>query len=537
MGHKVLVTNVGMLERKYKAAGWKKIDAALQALVQADDKRGITTSVVALDSATAMSPYKAPIVSAVDDEKATKRGIDAIATKHPGAAIVIVGAGDVVCTQSLENPLFTGDLEDDPDETVPSDLPYASTAKYSTRILDFIRPTRVVSRVPDLVAASTTKHLLANLATAASWKSRRAVSYAKGHAVSAHVWRKATRRLVNTLFGKEAGLHLSPTAGPDWTASQLSPRLHLINCHGGEADPKFYGEDEHAQVVSHVARKLRGKFVDGTVVAAECCYGAQLYDPSIDDEGICHAYLGGGAYAFVGSTNVAYGPAEPPNGYADVLCLHFLQGIKKGMTTGEALLSARAALVAKAGKIDPVTQKTVAQFYLLGDATVRPVQGSPSKSAAVAPKGLVGARAGFDAMFATQGPVAVEKRSTRGAPAAVRSELAALTAARGLVVSTTLSFDVEALDGGDGPASLPAAAALGFAVARPKAAHRARRSASPARLHVVFAKRDGAASAPEPAKKTSSRRAPADRKLSGRVLFLVDEVDGEVRQVRELHRK
>jgi len=61
------------------------------------------------------------------------------------------------------------------------------------------------------------------------------------------------------------------------------------------------------------------KSVPGTVVAAECCYGTRLYDPSLRGipDPVCIAYLTAGALGFLGS-NFAYGP-ETWNGQADLL--------------------------------------------------------------------------------------------------------------------------------------------------------------------------------------------------------------------------
>lgn len=59
------------------------------------------------------------------------------------------------------------------------------------------------------------------------------------------------------------------------------------------------------------------KSVPGTVVAAECCYGTRLYDPSLRGipDPVCIAYLTAGALGFLGS-NFAYSP-ETWNGQAD----------------------------------------------------------------------------------------------------------------------------------------------------------------------------------------------------------------------------
>jgi hypothetical protein len=117
--------------------------------------------------------------------------------------------------------------------------------------------------------------------------------------------------------------------------------------------------------------RLDTKVRNGTVVAAECCYGAQLFDPSIPggEMGICNRYLGRGAYAFFGSSTIAYGPSEG-NGSADLICQFFIQRVLAGASTGRATLEARITFVMHATHLDPTDLKTLAQFNLMGDPSI-----------------------------------------------------------------------------------------------------------------------------------------------------------------------
>jgi hypothetical protein len=110
------------------------------------------------------------------------------------------------------------------------------------------------------------------------------------------------------------------------------------------------------------------------VVAAECCYGAELYSPSIahGKPGIYATYLRRGAYAFFGSSTTAFGPSEG-NGEADYICQFFLQEVLAGSSTGRAALEARQKFVAWTTILDPYNLKTLAQFNLMGDPSIHPV--------------------------------------------------------------------------------------------------------------------------------------------------------------------
>ncbi len=66
--------------------------------------------------------------------------------------------------------------------------------------------------------------------------------------------------------------------------------------------------------------QIDGMISNGTVVAAECCYGSQLYNSFAvgTDIPICQSYLMQGAYAFWGSSTIAYG-LEVGTGAADLI--------------------------------------------------------------------------------------------------------------------------------------------------------------------------------------------------------------------------
>jgi hypothetical protein len=110
------------------------------------------------------------------------------------------------------------------------------------------------------------------------------------------------------------------------------------------------------------------KSVPGTVVAAECCYGAQLYDPSLRGipDPICIAYLTAGALGFLGSTNFAYGP-ETWNGQADLLTQFFFENVVAGASLGRSLLQARQRFISTQDMTDPTNVKTLAQFKGIRD--------------------------------------------------------------------------------------------------------------------------------------------------------------------------
>ena len=389
MNHKVVITNLAALKKKYGVGGLKKINTAIKALIAADKTRGFQTRLIALDSATAMKKVKGRQVADANDPEQNKAAIDAIYRALVPDYLMLLGAIDVIPHQDLINPVFSPGNDDD--QYAYGDLPYACEAPYSQKVKDFVGPTRVVGRLPDLTGGTDPAYLLGLLATSAAWTSRPAADYSADFAISAEVWKKSTALSVQRLFGPSGTVQLAPPGGPAWAASLLAKRPHFINCHGASADPQFYGQKGSAYPVSHQAARLAGKITEGTVAAVECCYGAELYDPLLagGQAGICSTYLAEKACGYFGSSTIAYGPAVG-NGSADLICQYFLRRAIAGSSLGRAALEARLEFAGGAAELDPVDLKTLAQFSLLGDPSIHPVAASTPHAVVAAPgtKGL-----------------------------------------------------------------------------------------------------------------------------------------------------
>jgi hypothetical protein len=372
MNDKIIVTNVAALRKKY-GKGLSQIQTAWKKLIAADKLRNIKTRVIALDSAAAMKKFKVAAVTDPTNAKQNKQAIDAIYRALLPEYLLILGAVDVVPHQDLLNPVFDG--ANDPDKFAYGDLPYACDAPYSQKVQDFIGPTRVLGRLPDLTGGKDPAYLVGLLTTAATAQQLPVSEYLAHLGVSAKVWEKSTKLSLTNLFGSGTDLRNSPTQGPSWTEAQLKRRMHFINCHGAPADAFFYGQLGNKFPQAHSAAFITGKLSEGTVAAVECCYGAELYDPVLLDPpqmAICNTYLAGKAYGYLGSTTIAYGPAEG-NGAADLLCQFFLKDVLQGASLGRAALEARQEFAGHAPVLDPVDLKTLAQFNLLGDPSLQPV--------------------------------------------------------------------------------------------------------------------------------------------------------------------
>jgi hypothetical protein len=519
MTDKVIVTNISALKAKY-GRGLTAIRAAIRRLIAADRKRGVQTRLVAIDSKSAMKRLGAPRVTDVADPEENKKAIDGVHRKLLPDYLMLLGAVDVIPHQDLINPVYDGsdDPDADPDPCAYGDLPYACEGPYSRQPQDFLGATRVVGRLPDVTGGNDPDYLVGLLRTAARWRPRDEADYLPYLAFSAQIWQRSTQQSLRKAFGSAADLELVPPNDSRWTAAQLKRLSHFINCHGAEADFHFYGEEHRTgrQPPSHVSTWIDGKIVEGTIVAAECCYGSELYDPTKSDhEGICSTYLSGGAYAVIGATTIAYGEASR-NTDADLMCQYFFRRVLAGASVGRAFLEVRQEFAQSAPELDPMDLKTLAQFTLLGDPSIQPVAApapsairQPRGRAAVANAARVERRGRREALALKGETIASTQAAAVRQPAArpagrVRSELMKLARAAKIMRPRMLSFTV----------TRPQAFSMRRA-ARAGAAVRARTT-----FHIVLGRRRTRVKTPVP---------PV-------VAIVAKVVNGRVVSTREVHR-
>jgi len=367
---KIIVTNNAALTGKYGAAGLKKIQAALKKLAAADKKRLLTTEVVYMDDAAAMKKFKARPVKSAGDEQENKNAIDDLYNFIKPDYIMILGGPDIVAHQ-----VFKAFADD---EDVHSDLPYTCNKPYSKNPKDFLSPARVAGRLPDVTGVKDVKYLLGLINTATAAISRKADEYNDYFALSVAWWQDSTRQSLKNMFGNDTKLKSCPPQKSPYTDALLKPRVHFFNCHGGEDYPAFFGQLKEGDDTPPCifSKDLKGKVTNGTIAASECCFGAQLLDPADTEDGsmgMGNMYLGEGAYAFVGSTTSAYGPATG-QGLADWITQYFVKNVQRGASAGRAYLEAQQKFITSCGRfIDRFELKTLCQFMLLADPSVNPV--------------------------------------------------------------------------------------------------------------------------------------------------------------------
>jgi hypothetical protein len=373
---KVILTNLNALNVKYGRAGVAAIKDAVNGLIKADQARGLTTRLVGVDDTAAMKRLGAAAVAQAADPRQNKIAVDGVYHALSPDYLMILGSSDVMPHQDLKNPLYTNPRGDDPDPTAYGDIPYACEASYSQAPQDFMGPTRVVGRLPDITGGSDPRYLVGLLATASNWTSVDRSAITDYFSVAAQIWNASTQLSTTNIFGDSLYLQDVPPNGSNWPQTILSRRMHFFNCHGASQSSQFYGQpasgaNQYPPALD--AAYIDGKIHEGTIAAVEACYGGQLYALSATQRhpGICNTYLANKAHGFFGSTTIAYGPASG-NGQADLICQFFLQRVLGGSSLGRAALEARQQFVQSASPPDPSDVKTIAQFNLYSDPSITP---------------------------------------------------------------------------------------------------------------------------------------------------------------------
>lgn len=387
MADKLIVSNETALRAKYGPL-LSNIKAAVDAWIAADAARGLTTAFISLDDAATMARYGVNAAS-VGDEAAHKSAFDAIFKAEKPSYAVLLGAPDVLPHVTLKNPVYNPAAPtDDPDVNVPSDLPYACDAPYSNEPSDFVGATRVVTRLPDINGASDPTALTAAIEYAGKAEKLAREDYAAQYlGATASVWHKSTSLSLTAVFGSSSAMKDVPPATFQWSSGELSSLSHFFNCHGADQDTHYYGQKGNQYPVAHDASFISGKLKVGVVLAAECCYGAQLFNPAAtaNQPGIANIYVKEGAVAVWGSTTIAYGPSDS-NGQADLICQYFFDEILAGSSVGMAALRARQRFTSQASTLGPSDLKTLVQYIALGDASAQPVMNTPTYAQKTTPK-------------------------------------------------------------------------------------------------------------------------------------------------------
>jgi hypothetical protein len=365
---KIIVSNRSVLLKKYQKQGLEQIEAGVRNLIAADARRGINSKLIYLDDASIRGFQAVPIRHS-DRGHEVKNAIDALCRWFKPDYVMILGSSDVVPHIQISN--LTGDEDG---MIIDSDLPYACDRPFHRNARHFLSPTRVLGRLPDINGGRSADYLVRLLENAATLTMRPRTDYESWFGLSARVWTASSAITSANLFSGLDGLALCPPNGPGEHRTLHKTRIHFFNCHGDAGKHVFWGQEGEAYPPSFSSDDVPAKLLEGTFVAAECCYGAQQYAPGRGKRSISAAYLSSNAAAYVGSTTIAYGEVRSQEN-ADLITQYFVQFVLRGHSVGRAFLEAQQEFIkSSAPRIDVYELKTIAQFLLLGDPSLHLVE-------------------------------------------------------------------------------------------------------------------------------------------------------------------
>lgn len=406
---KLSVTVKSQLERKYDDDALKKIKKAVEDWKKADADRGIQTVHVEVDNSEdeIMKEKKVTLVSGELTPGKIKEAIDALWKKVTPTPdyLVLFGGHDIVPMFEVTNPTYLWEDEDN-DKTVLTDNPYASSAPFSEDDQkSYEIPDRVVGRIPDMVSApgDTGRNgdpawFVDYLEATRKWESKPKSFYKERYVICTEEAKEAGIQCIQKAFEPPT---LPPLVCPPDSDISVPPQrlmagLHMIKCHGNKKEGKFLGFEEfdetkdkpYAAISSATLRQLQ-RLESSTVVAAMCCYGAQIFSPSdpkaksAGEWPIASAYLRKGAAGFLGSTMKAWVGLDEMSA-ADWIVTDYLRRVLEGASIGRALLESKQdnpGYKYERGRVlGPEEEKTVIEYILLGDPSIHPVISGPDSA-------------------------------------------------------------------------------------------------------------------------------------------------------------
>lgn len=292
--------------------------------------------------------------------------------------VCIIGNWDEVPPFKVPAPVPSSPW--DPDEFCFSDSMYGCFEQYSQADISSALPDLYVGRIPSISAEVVKNVLFAKL-------DQQDVKTSFSFAVSAEKWVVATQTVVDQFMGQSdsVGLKGSPNSEaiadpslllcPQWHEAALkgaitagnikSNGVLLFNVHGGADEPHWVGESRNGDSCPKIFDQNTIVDFNSSLIVTEACYGGAL---GYSTGSIAESFFESNGLSYVGSSTIAYGePASDEIFAADIIALHYLQQLSKGLSAGESLNHAKQEVLMQ---MDPVSQfetkKTILSFNLFG---------------------------------------------------------------------------------------------------------------------------------------------------------------------------
>ncbi|NMB59003.1 MAG: hypothetical protein GYA12_07545, partial [Chloroflexi bacterium] len=194
----------------------------------------------------------------------------------------------------------------------------------------------------------------------------------------AEIWKRASEEVFQQITNSKTLLSSPPLNSDTVPAvNAVVAPFSYFNLHGLVDSGEWYGQKDMAITPDGpdypVALKpddLYRSTQENGIVYSEACYGGHISGKGEEDS-IALKFLATGSACVVGSTCTSYGSVSSPLIGADLLGYHFLQHLKEGIASGEALYQARLDFIRemqkRQGYLDGEDQKTLISFVMYGN--------------------------------------------------------------------------------------------------------------------------------------------------------------------------
>ena len=277
--------------------------------------------------------------------------------------LLILGNEDVIDVARWENRARDGDAD------VPSDLCYSTLDTHSPwegQSYDFDSTIRV-GRLPSCLGEGFDSYVAYFRATA---KGAGGLGALVPYGLSALVWEDESNDEYKAVSSK--CVDVSPDVTKDSVVNHIpeSANLLFFNLHGSDNTRYWYGQDGGDYPEAFEPNALYGRGCP-YVLGVEACYGARYLGGLTPEDSIVLTALRNGCVAFLGSSRIAFGRSEPEGSCADIVIGDYIKHISNGESAGDAHSLGLRRLTSARGEMDDSDVKTLAEFALYGDPSVR----------------------------------------------------------------------------------------------------------------------------------------------------------------------
>jgi len=296
----------------------------------------------------------------VDSVVATLRSIvDVARPKY----LFIIGNEDVIDVARWENQARDGDAE------VESDLCYATldvNSPWSGQTYNFDEILRV-GRYPTCAGESLEyfSYYFSNTPQCTGQ-----LGELTPYGLSALVWKDESNDEYKAI--SRDAVDVSPEVTKDSVEQRLPKDANLMffNLHGSNDTKYWYGQEGGSYPEAFSPEVLSG-WEDPYFIGVEACYGARYVGNIPMDDSIVLTALRNSCLAFLGSSKIAFGTSEPEGSCADIVIGHYIKNLPKGFSAGDAYVEGIKALAHDRSGMNDSDVKTLAEFALYGDPSVR----------------------------------------------------------------------------------------------------------------------------------------------------------------------